>query len=563
MEATSSRYQASGITNVNVYTSDSSFSNMIQATEGSESSLSNGMNHVYSISDVVSNGYRNNIKVYSPVSSGEYKYIKYNYTIKDLISNYNDYAEFYWNFVGKDWQCSIDNLEITVYFNDSNNLKAFGHTYAKIDNFNIVENKVNMKVSNVSPGTAVDIRAVFPNEYISYIQKHTNENYDFNRLNIIEQKAATNKDKYVLSNKIWIGYVILSITIFIYIIVKVSKCANKNLKKYSKVEHHTDLLDSYSLGDYNCMRNRIYGYSDPNLVIATILDLANRKYIKLESIKKAKFLRDTYEYYVSADVSKNLNELNDYEKELLNYIFNRKVNAEINMSDFENNRFDLNKRFESLGTNYTLSTKFRKSCLDKTSKNTKNLYNPVPSSLWKIYLNFIIMLLIISLFNIFAISPLIDKLSLIIPVLIVGIIMFLILAAIIDNGARSLKEEYVDSYNKLLGLQKYLNEYSLIKNRFPIELVLWEKYLVFASLFGIADKVSKEFKEELLKQGYDENYIYTTYPMIHMGIYSHSLSSSVSSMSGSSSSGGYSGGGGGGRRPVVVAVAAPFNENIK
>ena len=92
---------------------------------------------------------------------------------------------------------------------------------------------------------------------------------------------------------------------------------------------------------------------------------------------------------------------------------------------------------------------------------------------------------------------------------------------------------------------------SIFKDRFPIEMVLWGKYLVFATLFGIADKVSKEFKEELIAKGYDDDYIYMTYPILNMSIHSNDIYSSFVASTGSSSSGGYSGsgsGGGGGRR---------------
>ena len=89
-----------------------------------------------------------------------------------------------------------------------------------------------------------------------------------------------------------------------------------------------------------------------------------------------------------------------------------------------------------------------------------------------------------------------------------------------------------------------------------MEIALWDDYLVFAALFGIADKVSKEIKEELVKQGYDDNYIYMTYPMICMSHESQSVTGYVSNYTGTSS-GGYSGGGSGGRRRPEVEAAEP------
>lgn len=46
---------------------------------------------------------------------------------------------------------------------------------------------------------------------------------------------------------------------------------------------------------------------------------------------------------------------------------------------------------------------------------------------------------------------------------------------------------------QLLGLRKYLLDFSLISERGTNELALWKEYLVYATLFGIADKVCENF----------------------------------------------------------------------
>lgn len=47
----------------------------------------------------------------------------------------------------------------------------------------------------------------------------------------------------------------------------------------------------------------------------------------------------------------------------------------------------------------------------------------------------------------------------------------------------------------LLGLKKFLNDFTLVKERETVEASLWKEYLVYASLFGIADKVAKQLKD--------------------------------------------------------------------
>ena len=100
------------------------------------------------------------------------------------------------------------------------------------------------------------------------------------------------------------------------------------------------------------------------------------------------------------------------------------------------------------------------------------------------------------------------------------------------------------------GLKKYLNDYTLIDKREAIEVELFEEYLMFAQLVGIADKVAKEFKDlypEVIEassyQSYD-NIIFLNTTM-NRGITSANTAKSRAE-SYSSGGGGFSSGGGGG-----------------
>ena len=48
---------------------------------------------------------------------------------------------------------------------------------------------------------------------------------------------------------------------------------------------------------------------------------------------------------------------------------------------------------------------------------------------------------------------------------------------------------------KLYGFRRFLQEFTLIKERSTPEVSLWQDYMVFGALFGIADKVGKELQE--------------------------------------------------------------------
>ena len=130
------------------------------------------------------------------------------------------------------------------------------------------------------------------------------------------------------------------------------------------------------------------------------------------------------------------------------------------------------------------------------------------------------------------------------------------------------------------GLGKYLKDYSLIKDREVFEVTLWEKFLVFATAFGIADTVLKQMK--IAYPEITDTYLSTNpqYHAIYMmsntnysfcnainnaykaGVSARNIATAATSSS--SSGGGYGGGfssgggGGGGRRQYGWKITILF-----
>ena len=97
----------------------------------------------------------------------------------------------------------------------------------------------------------------------------------------------------------------------------------------------------------------------------------------------------------------------------------------------------------------------------------------------------------------------------------------------------------------LYGLKKFLEEFSDMKEKTPIDVKLWDEYLMFAQLFGIASKVMKHFKDfypEVLQEMELSNFDFNTFYFIS-NLSSSGVNSAVNYSSGG---GGYSFGGGGG-----------------
>jgi uncharacterized membrane protein YgcG len=67
----------------------------------------------------------------------------------------------------------------------------------------------------------------------------------------------------------------------------------------------------------------------------------------------------------------------------------------------------------------------------------------------------------------------------------------------LDKGSMKLKEakRSIDDVQKVFGLKKFLEDFTLANERHLTEVSLWKDYLVYATLFGIADQVKADMKK--------------------------------------------------------------------
>ncbi len=122
---------------------------------------------------------------------------------------------------------------------------------------------------------------------------------------------------------------------------------------------------------------------------------------------------------------------------------------------------------------------------------------------------------------------------------------------VLKNVTYTLDNYIYEQAMQLAGLRYFLNEFSLMNEKEPIEVMLWEEYLIFAQIFGIASEVANQFKKlypELIEQS-NYNFDYSNVMWIS-SISTSSIKSASSAResarSYSSGGGGFSSGGGGG-----------------
>lgn len=129
-----------------------------------------------------------------------------------------------------------------------------------------------------------------------------------------------------------------------------------------------------------------------------------------------------------------------------------------------------------------------------------------------------------------------------------------------------------NEYTKWRGLYEFLNSETLMNERTIVELPLWEKYLVYATAFGISEKVIKALKIRcpeiqdspmLSNSHYRSNNFYSSNRSFRRSVRSASHYSRSYSSGGSWGYGGGGRGGGGGRRRSLITLNNKKGMNLK
>jgi len=117
---------------------------------------------------------------------------------------------------------------------------------------------------------------------------------------------------------------------------------------------------------------------------------------------------------------------------------------------------------------------------------------------------------------------------------------------IFKTKVRMVSKEVNKEAELLYGVKKFLEEFSRIYEKEPIEVGLWEYYLIYGQLFGIADKVAKDFKHiypDVITEDTYTDITFVNYFAYHAMIDTVNAKSRAESYN--SGGGGFSSGGGG------------------
>ncbi len=397
------------------------------------------------------------------------------YLLKNMVVVHNDIAELGWQIFNDEQTEIIDSLRLHINLpSNKNEIRVWGHgpLTGEVDIIN--KNKIVYNVDDLRARTPIDVRLLFDKEAVLNCSKHTNVDA-FNKILAIEGRLAeaanlereTALKEIQKQKRISFLFDFLKMVWIILLGVIIYHVYNKHDKEYKssfKTKYFRDFPANYGPANVSYLINKKIG---PNEMSASILDLIARKVINYNEISKNK-------YVLSIEDSYNKDDLTEAEMILIDFIFNDIGENNVVTIDKINNF--ARKHHDEFLNNYndwkyaaTFEAKGKKFYEEKTNVKAKAIL-------------FSIIGLLLTLFTIqFTNSKILN------PLIIVLSTVSMIYFALFNKRTK----EGQDDYLKWIGLKRFLNDFGKFEARELPHVELWEKYLVYAVVFGIAKKLSK------------------------------------------------------------------------
>lgn len=482
------------------------------------------------------------------------------YTLKDLVVVHNDIAELAHDFIGTDYQEDISNLIIRINLpSSSKELRIFSHGPLNGKNRIIDDKSVEITYETLDKENAVDGRVVFDKSIVPNATKKSNVDGLGKILEVEKERAnyanklreAARKREKMLQTLAIIMEILLGIWL-IGLIVIVYKFYNKNDKEYRSEfngKYFRNFPEEYTPSTVSYLMNKSINNLSFN---AGILDLIRKKAITIEEVtidKKGLFKnKQQKDYKLSRNMNFNLDTLSTSEKKLFNLLIGTVGNGDyVILGDMKEFSKDYNnaKRLISGydGWRYACESEAETEEFYENTKKEKT--NCILYSLIFIPITFLALLCGSNMGRVLLID------------------LFGILAIIYFSSATKRTKKGNEQYHKWKGLKNFLADFGRLDEKDLPEIKLWERYLVYATMFGLAVKVQNAMKMNLERMNYSDN-IDFTYLYFDNYYFSNSMTNAVNSSfssargtisthelasSSDSSSGGYGGGssfGGGG-----------------
>ena len=424
----------------------------------------------YSV-DSTSDGY--SIRMYHPLNREKYVF-RLDYTIEGIVTMHDDFAEFYWNFFSGELADEIGDLNIRVtlpaldesdYFRFCAHGPLEGEVYEESSGTNSI---IYATIPSLESYGTLDIRMTFADDLVNGISKYSDETFD----EIIDTETeraneanALRKDIRSKMNIAVVGTVIFYVALvgaFVYIYLKY----DRERQSLFKLKYNREFIDDYNVEVVDYLMNHTI---TENALSASIMNLVYKKNIKVEAVPEVK---DEYKFTL---VTRN--KLSDTENALVDFLFNNVAKGTASFTTTA-----LKKYASSTKTCQTFMNSY-------TNWKNMALKDGEAEEFFEKKKNYVIIPFVLLVYSIILITFITHNNIEFIPGFIT--VLFAIVFMIYAISFSKKTKKGVEHYARWQAFKRFLNDFGNFSIKELPEIVLWERYLVYATVFGLAQKVEK------------------------------------------------------------------------
>lgn len=423
------------------------------------------------------------------------KTFTFRYQLHQAIDLYDDFGQFYWQLQGDGWDFVIDQFDAEVRWEspipvEDYRIWAYGPLWGEA--LRVDDHHAVVKVTHVPQNNFVEVRLLLPSSYFAMNQTHTGSLLEklleqeiknaeeANRQRdeakkLLESQENTKKLRASMGRNIINGMNMLAlflVLLYLFFFITFGKERKAQKQHIYYREPPSELKPAFA--GLLCNMNRW----DDKFLQATMLDLIRRKRIRYEIITNEKKQEDKKLTLLENDKDS----LADYEFILLHrMIFDVKKSITLK---------DLNKQFRESHDHFKKISQELKNTLQKELKSF-GYFDKRSNNLSLFALVFGVILSIagpiaFAILSVFYMGQAQAGFFILWPV---GFLYWM--------GSKALQRRSIagtEEFSKWRAFRSFMKDFSNLKAYAPQSLIIWERYLVYATAFGIAKVVLKALR---------------------------------------------------------------------
>lgn len=481
--------------------------------------------------------------------SDEKVIVTLNYQVIDAINTYSDVAELYWKFVGPGWDETSRDVNLVVTLPKpagislaEGDVRAWGHgnltgTVELKDDGTVV-----FTAGAVYPGDFAEARVAFPVDWMTGMSIENNTA----RLDAIiaeETAWADEANRQRMISRIIMGVVIAVSLLLVIVALFLFFRYGKEYKPQFQEKYWRD----YPSDDHPAILGALWkwGNIDAPEFTATLMSLTERGVLRIDKGSYQNERGKTIEDYILSRNPQMAATLTDpIDTEVMDLLFNKVAEGRDALY------FKSIELYGKKNPSTFLASMNKWKTTVKAAADAKGYFEMTGNVLRGVMLMVALVLIGIAVF----VGTSTDEIILAGIAVIAGIII-----AIIATQMRRRSRTAVELHARCAALRNWLTDFSNLKEAIPTDVKVWDHFLVFAVVFGVADQVIRQL-QVVLPQIVEDPVFVPVYMWIMPGqiggvspmqSMTHTFNTTVqtamsANSSGSGFGGGFSGGGGGG-----------------